>query len=168
MNIRSLATIVLLALAVGACGVRATTSAPTDGAADAATGAADPARDAQELVVYKNPSCGCCRGWIQHMQGAGFRVHVENVTDLTSVKQQAGVPANLASCHTAHLGKYFVEGHVPAEDVRRLLAEQPAGRGLVAPGMPLGSPGMPGPAASYDVLLVRLDGSTTIFQHHGG
>lgn len=156
---------------LSACG-----PSPTNQALSAAPiGAADgtPGADLASLTVtvYKNPSCGCCRGWIQHMQGAGFRVRVENVGDPTPIRQRLGVPAETGSCHTAQVGRYFVEGHVPAEDVKRLLVEHISAKGLVAPGMPVGSPGMPGLPGrepAYDVLLVAPDGSTSVFAHHGG
>ena len=123
-----------------------------------------------QLVVYKSPACGCCEKWIGHMQGAGFTVEVHDLDDLSTIKAEAGVPAGLAACHTARVGDYFVEGHVPAEDVKRLLAEKPDARGLAVPGMPQGSPGLEQGAAPepYDVLLVAKDGSTSVFAHHGG
>ena len=96
---------------------------------------------------------------------------MENVSDLAPIKRRVGVPLELGSCHTAHIDNYFVEGHVPVEDVKRLLADRPHARGLVTPGMPVGSPGMPGlpgQHVSYDVLLVGLDGTTSVFAHHGG
>lgn len=123
-----------------------------------------------QLVVYKSPACGCCEKWIGHMQGAGFAVEVRDLDDLTAIKNESGVPAGLESCHTARVGDYFVEGHVPAEDVKRLLAEKPDARGLAVPGMPQGSPGMEQGATPepYDVLLVAKDGSTSVYAHHGG
>jgi hypothetical protein len=123
------------------------------------------------LVVYRSPTCGCCESWAGRMQGAGFAVEVKDMQDqeLGAIKAEAGVPAGLESCHTARVGDYFVEGHVPAEDVKRLLAEKPDARGLAVPGMPQGSPGMEqgGSAEPYDVLLVAKDGSTTVYAHHG-
>jgi hypothetical protein len=122
------------------------------------------------VVVYKSPTCGCCEKWIGHMQGAGFAVEVHNLDDLGAIRDEVGVPVGQGSCHTAKVGDYFVEGHVPADDVKRLLAEKPDARGLAVPGMPQGSPGMeqgntPQP---YDVLLVAKDGSTSVYAHHGG
>jgi len=121
------------------------------------------------LIVHRSPSCGCCSAWIKHMARAGFDVAVRNVDELTPIKARIGVPAEFGACHTAEVAGYFVEGHVPAEDVARLLAERPQARGLAVPGMPRGSPGMPagpGDAVEYDVLLVRLDGSARVYAHH--
>ena len=122
---------------------------------DTARGAATP-----ELVVYKNPWCGCCEGWARHMEAAGFAVRREEVDDLGPVKRTAGVPPRLAACHTAVVAGLVVEGHVPAAAVRRLLAERPAGvRGVAAPGMPAGSPGMPAPEPeTYTLHLFTADG----------
>ncbi|MGD9878534.1 MAG: DUF411 domain-containing protein [Reyranella sp.] len=121
------------------------------------------------LIVHRSPSCGCCTAWIRHMSRAGFDVQVRNADDLTPIKARVGVPAELGACHTAEVAGYFIEGHVPAEDVARLLAERPMARGLSVPGMPRGSPGMPagpGDAIEYDVLLVGLAGSTRVYAHH--
>ena len=171
MKTRSLLTLIVMTVIVAACGTGARSSASLTAPANSADSASDPTQPSQAMVVYKNASCGCCRGWIQHLQSAGFQVRVENVSDLVPVKQRVGVPHELSSCHTAHVGGYFVEGHVPAEDVKRLLAERPRAKGLVTPGMPVGSPGMPGlpgQHVSYDVLLVAFDGTTSVFAHHGG
>lgn len=121
------------------------------------------------VVVYKSPTCGCCESWVGHMQRAGFPVEVRDMHDIGPIKAEAGVPAGLGSCHTARIGDYFVEGHVPPDDVKRLLAEHPDARGLAVAGMPQGSPGMEQGGASepYDVLLVANDGSTSVFAHHG-
>ena len=122
------------------------------------------------LVVTKTPTCGCCHLWVEHMQKAGFKVDVRDVNDLTPVKARVGVPYGKGSCHTAEVGGYFIEGHVPAEDVKRLLAEKPDAKGLTVPGMPLGSPGMETPdgrVQPYAVELVAKDGSTSPFAHHG-
>jgi hypothetical protein len=98
-----------------------------------------------EALVYKSPTCGCCTSWVQHMKANGFAVKVVEQADVEVVKQRFGLPAQLASCHTALIGGYVVEGHVPASAVKRLLAEKPAALGVSAPGMPVGSPGMDGP-----------------------
>jgi hypothetical protein len=120
------------------------------------------------LVVTKNASCGCCGLWVQHMRAAGFTVEVHDVDNLDPIKTRVGIPVGKGSCHTAEVGGYFIEGHVPAEDVRRLLAEKPDARGLVLPGMQPGSPGMEMPdAPPYTVELVRRDGSTVPFARHG-
>ena len=121
------------------------------------------------LVVHKNASCGCCGAWVKHMRHAGFPVSVANIDNLGPVKERVGIPAAMGSCHTAEIGGYFVEGHVPAEDVKRLLVEHPNAKGLTVPGMPIGSPGMEvasRKAQPYDVYLVASDGSTSVFAHH--
>ena len=122
------------------------------------------------MLVTKSPTCGCCGAWIEHMRHAGFEVDVHDTEDVHSVKQQAGVPFGKGSCHTAQIDGYFIEGHVPAEDVKRLLAERPDARGLAVPGMPAGSPGMEMPdgrVQPYAVELVAKDGSTSVFAAHG-
>ena len=122
-----------------------------------------------KVVVHKNASCGCCLLWVEHMQQAGFAVEVRNVDNLEPVKTRVGIPAGKGSCHTAEVDGYFVEGHVPADDVKRLLAERPDAKGLTVPGMPLGSPGMEVPdgrVQPYVVELVAADGSTSAFARH--
>ncbi|MGH8075083.1 MAG: DUF411 domain-containing protein [Lysobacter sp.] len=140
-------------------------------AADAPAIAAAPAGQAlANVVVHKSPYCGCCGLWVEHMRAAGFAVEVRNVANVTPIKQRVGVPLAKGSCHTAEVDGYFLEGHVPAGDVKRLLAEKPDARGLVVPGMPKGSPGMEVPDGSvdaYSVELVANDGSTSIFAQHG-
>lgn len=122
---------------------------------------------AEEVVVYKSPSCGCCQGWIEHMRAAGFSVKARDIEDLDAVKRMYGVTEQLASCHTAVVGGYVVEGHVPADSVRRLLAERPEAKGLAAPGMPLGSPGMEADVKEpYDVLLFNGDGKAEVFERY--
>lgn len=119
------------------------------------------------ISVYKSPTCGCCTQWIRHLEDEGFDVDAVDVSDLGAVKSRAGITPELASCHTAQVGGYVIEGHVPAADIRRLLAEHPDARGLTVPGMPLGSPGMDAPNPEhYQVLLVGKDGSTSVFAAH--
>jgi hypothetical protein len=121
------------------------------------------------IQVHKSPTCGCCREWVEHLQQNGFKVEVFEADDLEPVKTRLGVPPGKGSCHTGEVGGYLVEGHVPAVDIRRLLAERPKARGLVLPGMPVGSPGMEveGVAAqAFTVELVKLDGETESFAHH--
>lgn len=122
----------------------------------------------EEVVMYKDPSCGCCGKWAEHMRTNGFAVKEIATSKMSQVKRDAGVPQALGSCHTAQVGGYVVEGHVPAADVRRMLAERPAITGLSAPGMPLGSPGMEGPypAERYEVVSFDRDGRTTVFARH--
>jgi hypothetical protein len=122
------------------------------------------------MVVYKSATCGCCKLWVQHLSEAGFSVEANDVDNMQPVKERVGVPYGMGSCHTAEVGGYFVEGHVPAEDVKRLLRERPNAKGLTVPGMPSGSPGMEVPSGSvqpYEVLLVAKDGSTSVFARHG-
>lgn len=138
-------------------------------ACGAALGLAAPAlASPDEVVMYKAPDCGCCGKWAEHMRSAGFAVKEVASPRMDLVKQEAGVPEALGSCHTAKVGGYVVEGHVPAADVRRMLAEKPAIRGLSAPGMPLGSPGMEGPypAERYDVVSFDAQGRSAVFSKH--
>jgi len=119
------------------------------------------------IAVYKSPTCGCCTKWIAHLEEKGFKVEPVDVTDLRLVKSMSGIAPEQASCHTARVGDYVIEGHVPASDIRRLLAEHPDARGLTVPGMPLGSPGMEAPNPQhYQVLLIGKDGSTSVFAEH--
>ena len=108
-----------------------------------------------EITVNKSPTCGCCKLWIAHLEEAGFVVNPLDSDDMTAIKQRYGVPENVRSCHTAVIDGYVIEGHVPADDIKRLLAEKPDATGLAVPGMPLGSPGMevPGRVDDYKVLL---------------
>ena len=125
--------------------------------------------NASRMIVHKSASCGCCGLWVDHMRAAGFAVEVRNTDDLNPIKERVGVPYAKGSCHTVEVGGYFIEGHVPADDVKRLLAEQPDAKGLVLPGMPAGSPGMElpdGTTETYMVELVNRDGSLTGFARH--
>lgn len=155
--------LVVAALAV-AVAVGVGTLVVVGGGSDGGTAKAD---DAREMVVYRSPTCGCCIRWVDHLREAGFRVRVEDRRDLAPVKAELGVPADLASCHTARIGGYVIEGHVPAEDVRRLLAERPDVKGLAVPGMPVGSPGMEGPDPEpYDVVAFDGEGGREVFARH--
>lgn len=123
---------------------------------------------ANAMTVFSDPSCGCCGAWVNHVRANGFTVTVQQDQLMGAVKARFGVPAAAMSCHTALIDGYVIEGHVPVEDIRRLLAERPDARGLAAPGMPIGSPGMEvGPPERYDVLLILRDGSTRVFASHG-
>lgn len=138
------------------------------GAAAAAAALSVPAllgaRTATAMVVYKDPNCGCCTSWVSLMRGAGFEISVRDVSDLQSIKGRYKVPPALASCHTALVGGYVVEGHVPADLITRLLREKPKVLGLAVPGMPVGSPGMEGgPKEAYAVLTFDAGGKTTVF-----
>jgi len=121
------------------------------------------------IDVYKTPGCGCCDQWVEHLKENGFAVNVNEVRDTASMRLKARFPARLASCHTAFVDGYAVEGHVPAADIGRLLKERPKAIGLAVPGMPMGSPGMEGARADpYDVLLVRANGGTEVFRSYPG
>ena len=135
-------------------------------AADAAAVAALP-----PVLVHKSASCGCCGAWVEHLRQAGFTVRVNETEDLNPIKERLGVPYGKGSCHTAEVGGYMVEGHVPAGDIKRLLQERPQAKGLVLPGMPMGSPGMEvadGTVEPYTVELVQPDGRIRPFAQHGG
>jgi hypothetical protein len=120
-----------------------------------------------QLTVYKSPTCGCCAKWVEYMQAKGFAATVTNMADVTPIKMKHGLPPRLASCHTTLIGGYVIEGHVPVEDIRRLLKEKPAILGLAAPGMPAGSPGMDVPnSPPYDVVSFDKDGRTRVFASH--
>jgi hypothetical protein len=124
--------------------------------------------DRMMVEVWKGPSCGCCVDWIAHLQANGFDVRSHDSGN-ADARQRLGMPIAYGSCHTAQVGGYAVEGHVPAREIRRLLKERPQAVGLAVPGMPRGAPGMDGPAYggqrdAYDVLLVRRDGSARVFQ----
>ena len=123
------------------------------------------------IEVWKSPTCDCCGAWVTHLKENGFDVKVANAAPsmLDRIKRQAGIGEELAACHTGKIGAYVIEGHVPAADVKRLLAEQPDAIGLTVPGMPDGSPGMERPDGKtepYDVLLIKKDGTTEVFARH--
>lgn len=122
------------------------------------------------IQVWKDPNCGCCKDWIAHMEKNGFRTQTLD-TGNSAMRQRLGMPQKFGSCHTALVGGYVLEGHVPAREVLRLLQEKPTALGLAVPRMPVGSPGMDGPEYGgrkdpYDVLLVGKDGSSTVFQSY--
>ena len=122
---------------------------------------------APTIVVYKTPTCGCCQKWVEHLQANGLTVLTQHRDDLSPLRAQHRVPAAVTSCHTALVGPYVVEGHVPAADVKRLLAEKPAIKGIAVAGMPIGSPGMEGGTPQkFDTLAFTADGKTTVFAKH--
>lgn len=122
---------------------------------------------ADEITVYKSPTCGCCKKWVEHLRDNGFDVTANDVADMAPHKHAAGVPPALASCHTAKVGGFVIEGHVPAADIRRLLRERPKVRGLAVPGMPAGSPGMEGRYTErYEVLSFTPDGRGSVYARH--
>jgi hypothetical protein len=125
------------------------------------------AANAAQLTVMKSPYCGCCAKWIEHVEKHGFTVKVVETEDMTAVKKRLGVPDRLASCHTTMADGYFIEGHVPAADIKRLLAQKPKATGIAVPGMPAGSPGMEAAGKEpYATVLVRPDGTTSVFARH--
>jgi len=126
-----------------------------------------PSTNAEVVTVYKSPTCGCCNKWVDHLESNGFKVNAINRNDMPAIKKNLGVAPGLESCHTAKVGDYVIEGHVPAADIKRLLKEQPDVHGLSVPGMPMGSPGMEGPRQdAYDVLSIDKRGRTSIFNEY--
>jgi len=119
-----------------------------------------------EFSVYKSPWCECCSGWVDLMRAEGHRVIVNDMETLDIIKNLAGVPEDLQSCHTAAVDGYVIEGHVPDADIERLLSERPEARGLAVPGMPSGAPGMGGEPEPYDVVLFSADGATSIYAQY--
>ena len=120
---------------------------------------------AADVTVYKSPTCGCCGKWVMHMREKGFSVTVHNVADVNPIKAKQGLPRRLASCHTALVEGYVVEGHVPADAVQRLLAERPEIKGIAVPGMPAGSPGMEGDHSDpYDIVTFDENGKTGVYE----
>lgn len=126
------------------------------------------APDTLVVDVYKSPTCGCCSKWVDHLKANGFKVRSHNTNDVVAHKARLGVPYGYGSCHTAEVGGYLVEGHVPAKEIKRLLKEKPRARGLVVPGMVTGSPGMEAGSRKdpYEVFLVNRDGSTQTYAHY--
>ena len=121
------------------------------------------------VMVYKSPTCGCCGAWADHLRANGFRVQEQNVSDIMAVKAKYGVPPELTSCHTAIVDGYVVEGHVPANEVQRLLTERPKIKGIAVPGMPVGSPGMEVPGRSpepFNVVAFDAEGNTSVFAEY--
>jgi hypothetical protein len=141
---------------IGAAGALETAALPT------------PNPDLPVVHVWKSPTCGCCAAWVAHMREAGFQVEVEDVVDVTPHKVEHGVAPELQSCHTALVEGYALEGHVPAQDVLRLLDERPQVTGLAVPGMPTGSPGMEmgGRVDRYDVVAFTRGGGTSVWSSH--
>lgn len=119
------------------------------------------------VTVHKDPNCGCCGGWVEHLQARGFKTKVIETSAVDAVKTRLGVPDNLAACHTAEIGGYVIEGHVPAKAIERLLAERPSAKGLAVPGMPAGSPGMGGAPEAYDVVLFGPKGQSVFGKFRG-
>ena len=119
------------------------------------------------IEIFKTESCGCCGAWVEHLKANGFVTRVVNVDNPSDYRERGGIPNELGSCHTGMVQGYAIEGHVPASDIKRLLATRPKARGLAVPGMPLGSPGMEGPRKDpFDVLLVDAKGRSSVFKHY--
>ncbi|MEN7530061.1 MULTISPECIES: DUF411 domain-containing protein [unclassified Cupriavidus] len=120
------------------------------------------------IVVYKTPTCGCCGDWVKHLQDNGFTVTTHDVEDTGPYRQKYGIPERFGSCHTGVIAGYGIEGHVPAADIKKLVATKPKATGLAVPGMPVGSPGMEmGPRKDpFDVLLVKADGAASVFSSY--
>jgi hypothetical protein len=128
------------------------------------------AQELPKMTVTKDPSCGCCSAWVDHIRAAGFPVEVIESTEVNRLKVRLGVPRDLASCHTAEVGGYVIEGHVPADAVKRILAERPQAKGLAVPGMPVGSPGMEVEGVAndvYDVVLFGPGGERVFARYRG-
>jgi hypothetical protein len=121
------------------------------------------------MTVYKSPTCGCCKSWVDAVKAAGFTVEVHDVDDVTPIKEDAGVPADKRSCHTAIVDGYAIEGHVPPATIKKFLAEHPKAAGLAVPGMPAGSPGMEMPGQQpdhFDVIAFQANGSSSVYESH--
>jgi len=128
------------------------------------------AQNAQLVEVWKSPTCGCCKDWVRHLEANGFRVRTHDDGN-TDQRAALGMPLKYGSCHTARIGGYAIEGHVPAREIQRLLKDKPAAVGLAVPAMPVGAPGMDGPEYGgrrdpYDVLLVRRDGGADVYHSY--
>lgn len=119
------------------------------------------------VEVFKSEYCGCCSEWVKHMESNGFKVITKNVANPSDYRQKFGIPQELGSCHTGFVQGYALEGHVPAADIKRLLADKPKATGLAVPSMPMGSPGMDGPRKDpFDVMLVHADGRYSVYKHY--
>jgi len=155
MRLTRLASAFLALGAVVALGAAAAETTPSAGVGPSAV-----------VTVYKSPSCGCCSKWVDYLRASGFEVKTVDLDDLTEIKAASGVPRQLQTCHTAVVGGYVVEGHVPADVLRKLLEEKPNVAGIAVPGMPVGSPGMevPGtPAQPYEVIAWDKTGATSVY-----
>jgi hypothetical protein len=142
---------------------------PVPAAQEAALSLVGPAPAAGVVQVFKSPTCGCCSEWIRHLEENGFTVEARDIANMMAVKSELGIPGELGSCHTARIDGYLIEGHVPAQDIQRMLAERPEIRGIAVPGMPVGSPGMEvegRPADRYDVVAFDAAGRTSVFASH--
>lgn len=126
-----------------------------------------PVNAAEEIMVYKSPTCGCCNNWVKHLESEGFNVKTKNMSDLNLIKDKFGVKAEVQSCHTAKVGNYFIEGHVPAADIKKLLKDKPDIKGLSVPGMVTGSPGMEGDRKDpYDVIAIDKNNNYSVYSRY--
>lgn len=159
----AIALALILPLVASGCG-QAEPSASPGQALAAEAPAGNVGQELPTVLVYKTATCGCCNGWIEHLEAAGFTVDARDTRDLMVVKRDAGVPTQLSSCHTAIVDGYVVEGHIPAEHVKSLLADRPDVAGIAVPGMPIGSPGMEGPNPQpYQVYAFTRDGQPSVY-----
>lgn len=157
----------IAALGLAACERRENDPPPPAAVAETVPPTAPASGLDDSVVVYKSPTCGCCTAWVDHMRENGFRVVVRDTAGVTPIKVAHGIAEGLASCHTALVDGYVLEGHVPATDVQRLLRERPTVAGLAVPGMPAGSPGMAGPIEQhYDVVMFDRRGRRSVFASH--
>ena len=157
----------LVVLCIGAfAGACAPEAPPEDGTATVQATLASLGGEAPTVKVYRTPTCGCCMSWVEHMREAGFTVEVEDTNEIAAVKMEAGVPAQIQSCHTSFIGDYVFEGHVPASTIAKFLAEAPDAKGLAVPGMPVGSPGMEmgNRVDPYDVVAFDAQGRTAVYE----
>jgi hypothetical protein len=153
MKVSRITTVLLALVAVVALGAAASRAAP-----------ATASEAGSVITVYKSPSCGCCQLWVDYLKANGFEVKTIDMDDLSEIKTASGVPRPIQTCHTAVVGGYVIEGHVPADVITKLLKEQPKIAGIGVPGMPVGSPGMPGsPVEHYDVLSWDKTGKTSVY-----
>ena len=160
-------------MALAACNQKAEHAAVPAASSDLAVQSAPSTSSAPTalpvMTVYKSPTCGCCKSWVDAVKQAGFTVEVHDVDDVTPVKDDAGVPADKRSCHTAIVGGYAIEGHVPPATIKKFLAEHPKAAGLAVPGMPTGAPGMEMPGMQpdhYDVIAFQSNGASTVYESH--
>ncbi|MCL7715229.1 DUF411 domain-containing protein [Stenotrophomonas mori] len=169
MKLFSRPSLCVLALAGGSLLMSACNATPAPGTPAGTADSAPASTALPTVIVHKDPDCGCCGGWAEHMRAAGFPVEIRDTRDMAAVKRRLGIGDGMLSCHTSEIDGYVVEGHVPATAVRALLAERPPARGLVLPGMPIGSPGMESPDGyrqPFSVALLGEDGRLSAFSHH--
>lgn len=170
MRISSSTKIIAAVVAIAAIAAGYLMSASPNHYGSADGQASTPNTENADVVVYKTANCGCCTDWVAHLEKSELEVAVINVPSTAPARERQGVPGELGSCHTAVVGDYWVEGHVPADLVRRLMTERPDDvEGIAVPGMPMGSPGMEGAnPVKYDVIAYHTDGSTSVYATRQG